>query len=622
MPSPRRHPLLGWVLATLTLIAGCQRDTGSAGAPGGPTPAGAEAADPATLVSLPPPVEPPPLPAPEPAAPPTQAPEEDTEDTEGLTVTRGACEQAGCELVLTFSEPVDEESVALTLEPPQQGTWSWRSPTERVFTPAPGALGWGHTVTVRVDRATAVGDAGTALASAWTDTFQVPFFQAAGKVATWPVLPGRPRFIAFLNDFTDEVGNGPLLALYDQPVSAMALGRHFRAEDADGKAVPVKVAALADGEGPGGVEVDPAHVLALRFPRPPPHGGTLRLSYPSYGDADSKEPTAQTQALTVNRRLTLNGYSLSTGEDLERAPLQAQWELSFNNPVDTDALREHLTVEPAPESLDVSSWGRAATVTMTLTPGQKYRAALTRGLEDVLGNPLEGSPKWSFKAQDLPPVLQLPAHHLTLELPGARLPFQGRNLAGVEARARRITAPDAFVKAYTLERQPSCEDYGAPMGPARSVGAPRPRALNALEPLEVSLESGKPGLYCLELSAQGRGSEAGQEPWRDAVLLQLSGLGLTARCMTTASSCGSPAWRTPRRWTRARWRCSTRRGRGWPPRRRGRTASRSCARRAWRRAAAWSGASSSPRARTRTGWWRSWTSSGCRRPGSSGSRAR
>ncbi|NMO21455.1 hypothetical protein HPC49_31130 [Pyxidicoccus fallax] len=529
MSSPRLHPVLGWVLTTL-VFAACQRTTEPAsttppGSPGNtPAPQVAESVAP---VSLPPPVEPPPLPSPEPE--PTEPEPTEAEDAEDFTVLRGPCEKAGCELVLTFSVPVEAKSVAVTLEPPQQGTWSWRSPTEHVFTPSPGALGWGHPVTVRVEKATAADDAGTVLASPWEDSFQVPFFQVAGKVAAWPVLPGRPRFIAFLNDFTHEVGNGPLLALYDQPVSPKALGKHFKAEDSDGKSLPVKVTAVAEGEAPSSVTVDPKHVLALRFPRPPAHGGTVRLVYPTFSDTAAKEPADEMQTLTVNRRLTLDGQSLSTGEDPQRAPLAAEWMLTFNNPVDADELRAHFTVEPAPESLDVSGWGREARVTMRLTPGQKYRASLTPGLEDVLGNPLEGGPTWTFKAQDLPPLLQLPARHLTLELPGARLPFQGRNLASVKAQARRITAPDAFVKAYTMERQASCEDYGAPMGPARDVGAPRPKALNALEPLEVSLESGKPGLYCLELNATGRGSEAGQEPSRDAVLLQLSGLGLTAK---------------------------------------------------------------------------------------------
>ncbi len=530
MPSPRCHPLLGWVVATL-MLAACQRGTEPAapvsmGSPEAATPAHVEA-DPAALVSLPPPVEPPPLPSPEPAQPEQDSTAET--DAEHLAISRNACAQAGCELVLTFSAPMEPASVAVTFEPPQKGTWAWRSPTEHVFTPAAGALGWGHTVTVRVEKATPANDAGPALAATWEDAFQVPFFQVAGKVAAWPVIPGRPRFIAFLNDFTNEVGNGPLLALYDQPVSAKALRKHIQAEDANGKPVPVKVAALAEGEGPSGVTVDPSHILALRFPRPPEHGSTMRLVYPTYSEEDSKEPVAETQALTINRRLTLDDHALATGEDPERAPLFAQWALTFNNPVDLDSLREHLAVEPAPESLEVSGWGRTASVAMRLVPGQQYRASLKRGLEDVLGNPLEGSPKWTFKAQDLPPVLQLPAQHLTLEWPGARLPFQARNLAAVQARARRITAPDAFVKAYTQERQPTCEDYGATLGPARDVSASRPKTLNTLEPLEVSLESGKPGLYCLELSAKGRGSEAGEVEWRDAVLLQLSGLGLTAK---------------------------------------------------------------------------------------------
>jgi len=527
MPSPRRHPLLGWVLTTL-VFAACHSGTEPAPAQGA-TATETHTAAPAVLVSLPPPMEPPPLPSPEPTpTPPTEANEEPARP-EALSIQRGECEQAGCELVLHFSLPMEQQSVAVTFEPPQKGVWSWRSPTEYVFSPAAGALGWGHRVTVRMEKATPANDAGAALSSTWEIIFQVPFFQAAGKVALWPVIPGRPRFIAFLNDFTNEVGNGPLLALYDQPISAKALGRRIQAEDAEGKSVPVKVTAMAEGEGPTSVTVDPKHVLSLRFPRPPAHGATLRLVYPSYSEEGSTEPVAETQTLSVNRRLTLDSHSLATGEDLQRAPLEAQWSLAFNNPVDLSALQAHLSVDPKPESMEVSGWGRGVTVTMRLSPGQKYQASFTRGLEDVLGNPLDGSPKWTFKAQDLPPMLQLPSQHLTLELPGARLPFQGRNLATVQAQARRITAPDAFVKAYALERQSTCEGYGASMGPARSVGAPRPKTLNTLEPLEVSLESGKPGLYCLELSAKGRGSEAGEAVWQDAVLLQLSGLGLTAK---------------------------------------------------------------------------------------------
>ncbi|MFP2924095.1 alpha-2-macroglobulin family protein [Pyxidicoccus sp. 3LG] len=513
-PAPA---LLGWVLTAL-LFTACQREAGPApeSTPGA-VPAASDVASikEVPLVSLPPPLEPPPLPTPEPV--PTEPPaQEDTEAAEELTIERSACAQAECELVLTFSKPMKKEELPATFEPPQKGTWAWRSDTELVFTPESGALGWGHPVKVRVASAS------------WEELFQVPFFQVAGKVASWPVIPGRPRFIAFLNDFTDQVGNGPLLALYDQPVTPKALGRHIKAEDDAGKPVTVKVTALADGEGPTSVSVDTEHVLALRFPRPPAHGSVVTVLCPSYTD-EGTEPAIHSTVLTVNRRLTLDAQALASGEDPQRAPLSSQWQLTFNNPVDADALRAHLDVEPAPESLEVSGWGHTATVTMQLTPGQRYRAALTRGLEDVLGNPLDGKPKWDFRAQDLPPVLQLPRQHLTLELPGARLPFQARNLASIDAQARRITAPDAFVKAFVNERMTDCESYGAAMGPARSVSAPRPKALNALEPMEVALESGKPGLYCLQLTAKGRGSEAGEYALQDAALLQLSGLGLTAK---------------------------------------------------------------------------------------------
>jgi uncharacterized protein YfaS (alpha-2-macroglobulin family) len=530
MPSPCRIPLIGWVLVTTLLIAACQRgaDPDPASPSKGPGEASEVSASAAPAVSLPPPVQPPPLPPPE---PPRDTAEVATgEGAEGLSIQRSACEKAGCELVLTFGAPVEAKSVSVHLTPPQQGTWAWRSPTEYVFTPAPGALGWGHPVMVRVDGAVPVADAGPALASAWEDTFQVPFFQAAGKVASWPVIPGRPRFIAFLNDFTDQVGNGPLLALFDQPVSARAQGRLIQAEDGDGKAVPVKVSALAAGEGPTNVTVDPKHVLVLRFPRLPEHGSTLRVLMPGDSEQDSREPAVVSLALTVNRSLTVEGPYLTSEEaDPQRAPLTSRWELSFNNPVDAEALRAHLSVQPAPESLDVSGWGRGAAVTMQLSPGQQYRASLTRGLVDVLGNPLEGSTKWTFRAMDLPPQLQLPGQQLTLERTGARLPFQARNVSALQANVYRINAPDAFVRASTHERQTDCASYGEPLGPARTLGAPRPKALNTLEPLEVSLEGSKASLYCVDLSGKGRGSEAGQYGIQDAVLVQLSDLGLTAK---------------------------------------------------------------------------------------------
>src|SRR5262249_31592817 len=163
--------------------------------PGAPTPGGAAPGVPESVASAPPAAEP-----------------------EHLQVSIGGCDRAACPLDFTFSLPMVAADrlaraaiPAVVFEPPQKGRFAWQSPNVLRFTPDPDALAWGHKIDVTIKKATPVAGAGPGLASPWRTSLAVPFFQVGGKVASWPVVKGRPRFVGFLNQSTGQMGSGPLL---------------------------------------------------------------------------------------------------------------------------------------------------------------------------------------------------------------------------------------------------------------------------------------------------------------------------------------------------------------------------------------------------------------------------
>jgi hypothetical protein len=494
-----------------------------------------------------------PVPVPVPAARPAFAPVGPAApDVEPVTIDLSWCDRAGCELVLTFSRPMvgadelkSKPAVDVKLDPPQKGRWSWRTQTELVFTPAENQLLWGHEVLVTVNEAVPLDGPAFKLASGFQDTFRVPYFSAVGKVASWPIVLGRPRFVAFLNSSIDRVGQGPMLLLYDQPVDPTKIARKLRVVDAEGRRLaatalrPARIDLVTDEK------VDLAHVVAVTLTSLPPDGEVVTLSYPTWSDDDANK-TEGSRSFTVSQTFAVvrfgqeNGYGEydedgdGRAPDANRAPLRSSWRIDFTNPVSSTRLEEHVTITPKPRSMSVSVWGAQGWINAHLEPGTLYTLTIDTKLRDFFGNPLRAPLIASFRARDREPSIETPALALTLERGRARLPIQAVNVRGLSIEEHEFASVADFARALAGETQDRCGGYGL-------TGRPRvtkPQLDKADTTLNVvvrpEIELGRDAtraaaLRCVQVSAQGRGSEGVTWSADKTALVQVTGLGVTGK---------------------------------------------------------------------------------------------
>jgi hypothetical protein len=428
------------------------------------------------------------------------------------------CEQAGCTLTFTFAAPMPDAK--LVFEPRQAGTSTWTSPTELVFAPAKGAMLAGHAIAVSIPEA------------GFAQQMTVPFFEAAGKVARWPVEPGRPRFVALLTGFVAQIGRGPLFALYDQPVEPDAIATHTRVRSG-GKRIGAKIRRPSSTAQIYDRAIELANLVTIELDKLPADGEQVSLELPSRDDAG--EPTPEALQLQVNTTLTAGGFAEATDDGTQkghRAPLAAEFTVALSNQVTASAFAAHVAIEPKPVDVHTHVWGEKGVVRATLEPGVLYRLTVDNGLHDVLGNKLRAPVVASFRARDAAPKLTLPNGGLVLEAGHARLPIQMTNAGELKLVTHRFATARDWLAARTAET--ACE------GDAIDVEVSSP--LNQQVVRDVALE---PGLYCVAVTATGRGSAATARPDADdgdgggapttahklaaQTYVQVSRLGLTAK---------------------------------------------------------------------------------------------
>ena len=455
-----------------------------------------------------------------------------------LTIRMGACRQADCALSLTFSRPMINAEraietrgvgpVSLSIDPPVEGRFRWTSAQELLFHPRPGALAWGNQIRVRVDRAVPQGAPGNALAQPWSQSVRVPYFRGAGKVASWPVAIGRPRFVAYLNDYTRKMGAGPLYLLFDQPVAPAEMARLVRARDRQGRALKVRASRPKNITRVWADPVDLRHVVALRVRPLPPHGSDIFLSLPTWRDG---RPTTLDSQLQVQRDFSLVGATPGGDATVERIPVRATWTFEFTSPVGLKRFREALTIRPAPRARHEVSWGTRVRVTATLDHGTRYKIALADDLIDILGNRLGKPFSQRFRTQDKPPLLVAPTREPLLERGTARLPIKRMNVDDLRMVARPFASATDFIRALETPGEPTCQ--GA-QGVGRSVSirgtvtkaAPLNKERSDALPLRVGDGS---GLLCVSLHANGRGTEGEGRALQIRTLAQVSRLAATVK---------------------------------------------------------------------------------------------
>ena len=477
-----------------------------------------------TLVDPPTPAEVAPLvfeAAPEPPAPAPKRPGP-------LTVSVGACAAPDCPIVLTFSHPVVVPDLIppaptfLSFEPALPASFVWRTPSELVVQPDPGALSWGHAVQLSVEPIAALDDPEVVMAGQWSANVRVPYLVVGGKVAQWPVRPGSPRLVAFLDGATRQIGPGGVNLLYDQPVEPDEILASITALDAKGRRLKLR-ARRSDTD--FGVPIEAAYLVNAHVEVLPAQGETVRLMYPSH---EGEATAVKQRDLVVNKQLSVETFSL--WEHDGRVPIVVHWQLRFNNPVSPDALQAALTVDPSPPELQISTWGTEATIRARFDPGTHHRLHIDGSLIDGLGNRLNEPVRQTFRTEDLPPELDVPGGPVVVERNDADLRVSGVNARNINARFHRFDSAASFVRALGRKVR-RCREHDGIEAKSTGVFSPKWRAgLNERFEHTWRLPPSRlPGPGCLELTATGRGSHAQGGALTAAVLIQPSVLGATVK---------------------------------------------------------------------------------------------
>jgi alpha-2-macroglobulin len=398
--------------------------------------------------------------------------------------------------------PDDALFPVIRFEPQLQGSYRWTADRELTFTPLlPPQLG--SNIRVVITRAVPVGGEVLALDGPAVSVFRVENFVMANKVSSLPVVRGNPRFVATLNSFSGLLGSRPVLLLFDQPVSASNFARLVKAS-AGRSSLQTSVANVISIESDLDGEIDPRHVLAVEVSPIPPDGSPVDLQVPTYEPNGIRRDIGL--RLTVLTRLDWSSSEVHDLQTGRAARIHTVMRIRFNSKVDLRLFREALSVSPAPRSTAVSvDWRGLFVVDLNLDRGTEYRMRLDDRFRDAVGNRPSSPLDITFRSEDWPPMLQLPATPLMLEAGSNRLPVRMRNLRDLRVEVWRFPQPTAFAQGLARPAQPPA-DYGLSERTVLPARVPDV-ALNALADLELGLES-RPGLRLVEVSGQGTGSEA------------------------------------------------------------------------------------------------------------------
>jgi uncharacterized protein YfaS (alpha-2-macroglobulin family) len=486
--------------------------------------------------------------------------QQQTDIIQPLSISLSSCEGLNCNLTFYFSlSMVPEESLTvakhpnIVFSPEIPGTFSWQSPTTLIFSPNEGGMSWGQYVEVSIDSAVPLAGQEYALSQPWSSSFNVPYFQMAGKVASWPIYKDKPHFIAFLNWNSGKIGAGPLLMLYDQPFQEDFLKNKISAFSEEGEPVEIKSFRPASVDKSLDSNLTTAYIYAIQLPKLPQQDATVSFQFPSWETPDTIE-TVQRE-LTVNRTFSIirTGDPNQNQEEAEESdddvesedqeqptnttenspqetivPLSYEWVIVFSNNFSFNTFKNVFKVNPAPVSMtfdgfsdyDYSSdvYRPGAVVSFTLNPGTTYTVSLPSSFKDVLGNSLGEGFESTFRSVDLPPKLDLPSENILVEMNDSTIPLRVRNITGCNVRIHSFKKPVDFAVALMSGNWRSMEEYGIKndIDTLRfSYSSLKP---NTEETVIIPLGSHK-GLLAIEAYAEGTGSDASGRII-DAVLVQ------------------------------------------------------------------------------------------------------
>lgn len=406
-----------------------------------------------------------------------------------------------------------------------KGSWSWQSFTELQFQPT-GDLRVGDYLSFQARGILPLKDGGKSLPFEVSRSFSLENFQMGTKVASSPVVAGRPAFVSFLDSHTDLVGEGPLYLLYDQPVDPMAVAAFLTAKAGDAELkLQIRRPQILPFDLQGIYQT--SNVVAVTFLPLPPDDAVIEVSYPSVLGAGTA--SLATHNFTVMTSFHWSSENLESLKSGKAARLTSDWELSLSGPFDPEAFEAAFSITPKPPVLSVRygysyEYGTtSAFIHAEFEVGRLYSLKIAPTFTDLIGNHLKNPPSFAFKSQDLPPVLEVPSYTVLLEKGSNRIPLKYRNLKDIVVQARRFPDAPSFIKALSAG---TSQALGLKDLPAVKVPL-TDNTLNADYKSDVGMGL-EVGLKAVEIQATGRGSEA-SGPVSKSLLVQSTNLGMSAK---------------------------------------------------------------------------------------------
>lgn len=154
------------------------------------------------------------------------------------------------------------------------------------------------------------------------------------------------------------------------------------------------------------------------------------------GDAPLAEPFVE----ALHTYPTFNLTSITPEGDAV-PPDELSIELSFNNPVDLDSLRAHLSMEPEQPGVRngwMDSDGTRYRVNLNLETTTRYTLRVAEGLKDIYGQALPGAVEHSFTTSDAQPRISMETGIYALESSAAGYPVWTRNVGTYEVTCARV----------------------------------------------------------------------------------------------------------------------------------------------------------------------------------------
>ncbi|MBN2441790.1 MAG: hypothetical protein JXJ04_10600, partial [Spirochaetales bacterium] len=462
-----------------------------------------------------------------------------------LSVTTDPYIHLGSSVTFTFSMPminagditttgIEPAQVAVSMTPHINGHYSWLSPYILEFVPEINAMQWGQSITVSITKAVPLKGETQALQTPWTKRIRIKYLEIAGKVASWAVVPGYPRFIQALTSYTEEVGAGPVLLLYDQKVDPSRIIPHIRVAAKNGRklsftvSTPENLDYLFDGNSV------PEEIQGLIITDLPEDGESITIDVPQWIHPETIQAGEEPGMTIVRCNLKVNTqFEMVRLETSSRRtgilPLKSKIYMRFNNKYNFYQIQNMMTISPKPISFYMyQDWDGSIAVSTELKPGTDYKLYLEGTPRDVLGNPLAPF-EFSFRSQDLPPILKAPQYPIVLEKGKNSFRAKVRNTGTMEARVYTIEKPEDFARALGHTDFKKIEEYGV-SGTYSSFPVDTSHLVaNEITTIDVTIDN-SPGLKCVEIRGDGMGSEA-SGIISDTVLVQNTNIGITSKVL-------------------------------------------------------------------------------------------